>query len=294
MTQAEPKFCFCTLAFGKKYRALALLLAKDIEKYSPHTAFVVLTDNTQELSNQPNILAFKHRQQSVKCYHDKRFVIEKALSLFNSCIFMDADMRILAPVVPQNLEWLQLPGITARGCESMPKKYTKVFAGTANARVCKEFQVTYKTAKKLNLQLESEEVKFVYEYLFAVTKDSGRETEFLKQWEKIAPYYELNGVYDAEGNAIGLAAAKASLPVRWSAMEGITFFKDRTELIKIQKGQSNMEEMAMYFEQQQMLEHPNRSLFEKVIVNLGKNIDYFYSLVRLRIATLKNFHFYYR
>lgn len=294
MTQAEPKFCFCTLALGTKYCGLALLLAKDIEKYSPHTSFVVLTDHPDDFSKQSNVLAFKHRQQAVKCYHDKRFVIEKSLSMFNSCIFIDADMRILAPVVPQEMKWLQLPGITARGCDSMPKKYATVLAGTANAKLGKEFQVTQKAAKKLNLQLESEEVKFVYEYLFAVTKHSGREIEFLRQWEKIAPYYEFNGVYDGEGNAIGLAAAKAGLPVRWSAMEGITFFKDRTELTKIQKGQSKMEEMSIYFEQQQMLEHPNRSLFERIVEKIVKSMKFSYNILNLRIQTLKNFDFYYR
>ncbi|WP_414582412.1 hypothetical protein [Scytonema sp. PCC 10023] len=294
MTQAEPKFCFCTLALGKKYRGLALLLAKDIEKYSPHTSFVVLTDHPDDFSKQSNVLAFKHRQQGVKSYHDKRFVIEKSLFMFHSCIFMDADMRILAPVVPQNITWLQLPGITARGCESIPKKYAKVIAGTANSKLYQEFQVTHKAAKKLNLQLESEEVKFVYEYLFAVTKDSGREIEFLREWGKMALYYELNGVYDAEGNAIGLAAAKAGLPVRWSAMEGITFFKDRTEFIKIQKGQSNMEEMSVYFEQQQMLEHPNRSLFERIVEKIAKTMNFAYNILNLRIQALKNFDFYYR
>lgn len=293
MTQAEPKFCFCTLALGTKYRGLALLLAKDIEKYSPHTSFVVLTDHPHDFSEQSNVLAFKHRQQGVKSYHDKRFVIEKSLSLFNSCIFIDADMRILAPI-PQELTWLQLPGITARACEDMPKKYGKVLAGTANAKLCKEFQLTHKAAKKLNLQLDSKEVKFVYEYLFAVTKDSGREIEFLRQWGKIALYYELNGVYDAEGNAIGLAAAKAGLPVRWSAMEGITFFKDRTEFIKIQKGQSKMEEMSVYFEQQQMLEYPNRSFFERIVDKMVKSMKFSYKILNLRIQTLKDFDFYYR
>lgn len=293
MTQAEPKFCFCTLALGTKYRGLALLLAKDIEKYSPHTSFVVLTDHPHDFSEQSNVLAFKHRQQGVKSYHDKRFVIEKSLSLFNSCIFIDADMRILAPI-PQELTWLQLPGITARACEDMPKKYGKVLAGTANAKLCKEFQLTHKAAKKLNLQLDSKEVKFVYEYLFAVTKDSGREIEFLRQWGKIALYYELNGVYDAEGNAIGLAAAKAGLPVRWSAMEGITFFKDRTEFIKIQKGQSKMEEMSVYFEQQQMLEYPNRSFFERIVDKIVKSMKFSYKILNLRIQTLKDFDFYYR
>jgi|GEM_PF-5249726 len=43
-----------------------------------------------------------------------------------------------------------------------------------------------------------------------------------------------------------------------------------------------------------MLEHPNRSIFEKIVVKLGKLIRYLYGLVRLRIASLNNFDFYYQ
>ena len=71
---------------------------------------MVLTDKPQAFADHANILAFKHRQQSVGCYHDKRFVIAKGLSLFDSCIFIDADMRILAPI-EQAFDWP--PGITA-------------------------------------------------------------------------------------------------------------------------------------------------------------------------------------
>jgi hypothetical protein len=291
--KTEPEFCFCSLAFCQRYRDLALLLAKDIEKYSPNTYFIVLTDKISDFSQQPNVLAFKHRRQSVKFYHDKRFAIAKALSMFNSCIFMDADTRILAPV-PADMEWIKEPGITARVYESMPKKYAKVIAGTAGVKLLQEFEVSKKAAEKINLELSDENIKFVYEYLFAVTKDSGKELEFLKQWEIIANYSELNGLYDSEGNAIGLAAAKVGLPVRRSEMEGISFFKDRVELVRIQKGQSKMEEMSVYFQQQRMLEYPNRSILEKIVVKLGKIIGYLYNLLRLRIVTLSNFDFYYR
>lgn len=293
MNSQAAKFCFCTLAFGKNYRNLALLLAKDLEKYSPDTPFIVLTDAPREFSRQPNILAFKHQQQSVKLYHDKRFAIAKALSLFNSCIFLDADMRILAPV-PQDMQWIQAPGISARGCEIMPKKYAKVFAGVADGKLLKQFQVTKNLAKKLNIKLDDANVNFVYEYLFAITKDGGKEIEFLNQWDTIAAYYELNGLYDGEGNAIGIAAAKAGLPVRWCAMDGIKFFKDRTELIKIQRGQSDMQDMKIYFEQQRKLEYPQHSLMKKVIIKIRKQMYYLYYLLRLRIVTLRNFEFYYR
>jgi len=291
-TKAEPEFCFCSLALGHKYRSLALLLAKDLEKYSPHTSFIVLTDHPSDFSQQPNVLAFKHRQQGVSCYHEKRFVIAKALSMFNSCIFMDADMRILAPV-PQDMEWLRMPGVTARICDFMPERYSKVFDKTASVKICREFKVTQKAAEKFNLEL-NDQVKFVYEFLFAITKDAGKEIDFLNSWDVLAPYFELNGIYDAEGNAIGLAAAKAGLRVRWSAMDGVSFFKDKTELVRIQKGQSKMEEMSKYFDQQRMLEYPSRSIFERIVVKLGKIIKNLYNLVRLRIASLKKFDFYYR
>ena len=293
MTQKEKGFCFCTLALGKSYRALASLLAEDLEKYAPETSFIVLTDNPLDFSRHSKVVAFKHRQQSVKCYHEKRFVIAKALSLFNSCIFIDADMRILAPVM-QDMKWIIEPGIAARACDTMDKKYAKVIAGSAKPKVIREFKVTQAMAQKLNLDLKDNSLKFVYEYLFAVTKDCGKEIIFLKHWDIIAPYFELNGVYDGEGNAIGLAAAKAGLKVRWSDMEGIDFFKDRTELVRIQKGQSNINKMSIYFEQQKMLEQPKRSILEKVAVKLGKNISYFYHSVHLVIVTLRRFNFYYR
>ncbi|MEB3182099.1 MAG: hypothetical protein VKL59_24140 [Nostocaceae cyanobacterium] len=285
MISERPGFCFCTLAFGKKYRALALLLAKDIEKYAPYTSFLVLSDEPQEFSEQSNVISFKHRQQSVKGYHDKRFAFAKALELFNACIFLDADMRILGSV-PQDMQWIQQPGISARGCEVMSKKYAKVLEGSASARVCREFQVSQKAAQMLGLAVEHESIPFVYEYLFSVTKDGGKELEFLKQWDMIAPYFELNGVYDAEGNAIALAAVKVGLSVRWCEMKGIDFFKDKTELIRIKNGQSKMEDMAIYFQQQGMLEYPQLSFWEKVVGKLGKEVRFFYYLLRLRVVAV--------
>jgi len=49
--QKEKYFCFCTLAISKKYRQYAKKLAKDIEKYSPGTKFVILTDKLKDFKN---------------------------------------------------------------------------------------------------------------------------------------------------------------------------------------------------------------------------------------------------
>ncbi|MEH2010788.1 hypothetical protein [Nostoc sp.] len=280
---SQQQFCFCTLALGKVYRGLASLLAKDLELYSPNTAFIVLTDNPQEFSKYSQVLAFQHQQQGVKCYHDKRFAIAKALSLFNSCIFIDSDMRILAPV-PEYIEWLLEPGISARACMDMPKKFAKALTKT-DKYFSREIEVIKKAAQFLNLDPECENVTFVHEYLFSVTKSTGKEIEFLETWEILAKYFELNGVYEGEGNAIGLAAYKAGLPVRWSEMSGISFFNNKTELIKIQKGQSNMDEMSTYFQEHGNLAHPKRSILEKIVFKLSKAIMHVYRAIKYRVVT---------
>ncbi|MEI1374527.1 hypothetical protein PQG02_19890 [Nostoc sp. UHCC 0926] len=280
---SQQQFCFCTLALGKVYRGLASLLAKDLELYSPNTAFIVLTDNPQEFSKYSQVLAFQHQQQGVKCYHDKRFAIAKALSLFNSCIFIDSDMRILAPV-PEYIEWLLEPGISARACMDMPKKFAKALTKT-DKYFSREIEVIKKAAQFLNLDPECENVTFVHEYLFSVTKSAGKEIEFLETWEILAKYFELNGVYEGEGNAIGLAAYKAGLPVRWSEMSGISFFNNKTELIKIQKGQSNMDEMLTYFQEHGKLAHPKRSILEKIVFKLSKAIMHVYRAIKYKVVT---------
>jgi len=283
MTNPEKKFCFCTLALGKKYRTLASLLAKDIEIYSPNNCLIILTDKPEEFSKSPHILVFEHKQRGVKCYHDKRFAIAKALSLFNSCIFLDSDMRIVAPV-PENIEWLQAPGIKARACMDMPKKFTKVLAGKATKNFSREFEFVKKAAQNLNLEADWNNILFVHEYLFSVTKDAGKEIDFLQQWESLANYFELNGIYAGEGSAIGLAAYKAGLTVSWSEMPGISFFNNKIEIIRVQKGQSNIDEVSRYFEEHDKILYPKQSILKKVFDKLGKQIMHFYRKMRLRIA----------
>ena len=89
------KVCFCSLAIGKRYHSMVQDLAKGIAKNCPGTSIVVLTEKPRVFRGYNNVLAFKHRQQGTLFpYHDKAFVIEKALSLFNTVIFVDADTKM--------------------------------------------------------------------------------------------------------------------------------------------------------------------------------------------------------
>ncbi|MCC5651819.1 hypothetical protein LC609_18715 [Nostoc sp. XA013] len=294
MKQEKPDACFCTLALGERYRSHALLLAQDIEKHSPEIYLIVLTDKPQEFKKYSNVLAFKHEQQSIGCYHDKRFVIAKAISLFNTCIFVDADIRILDKLQPE-IKWL--PGITAKSCTSIIQ-HNHAYINSVNdaykANRARDLTILSKLAQKLNLDLEDTNIQFVMEMLFVVTRQDGREIEFIKHWENIALYCELNGFYNAEGYAIGLAAAKAGLPVRWDAMDGIVYFKDWVEHQKIKKGQANPDTTLIYFQQHEAIEYRQNSIFQKLARKLNKFIGYYYRSLCLRLATLSNFNFYYR
>ncbi|BAY28785.1 hypothetical protein NIES2107_06170 [Nostoc carneum NIES-2107] len=294
MQQEQQEVCFCSLALGERYRSHALLLAQDIEKNLPGIYLLLLTDKPQEFSKYSHVLALKHQQQSIGCYHDKRFVIAKALSLFNTCIFVDADIRILDRFLSE-IKWL--PGITAISCTSIAK-HNQVYIDSVNDKYklkrSKDIEILRKLAKKLDLDLEDTNIQFVMEMLFVITRQDGKEIEFLNHWNNIALYCELNGFYGAEGYAIGMAAAKAGLQVQWDAMQEIVYFKDWVQMQKIKKGQANADDTLIYFQQHEAIEYRQSSLLQKIKRRLEKFIGYYYRYFYLRIVSLNNFNFYYR
>jgi hypothetical protein len=292
MNPDSQKVCFGTLAFGQNYRALAGLLAADLAQYAPGIPLIILTDRPQDFRGMANLIIFPHRQR-LFCDNDKVFLIKQALSTFNTCICIDADMRVLAPI-PADLQWL--PGITARSGDRLVKHHQRIITKTNPPRPnkVKDWEMTKRIADKLGLNAEDEAVKFIHEFLFVVTRNSGVENEFLDYFEKIAYFLEINGTQPGAGTAMGLAAAKAGLPVKWDEMEKIVFFDDRIERVRISKGQVDPQEKQIYFEQQKALKYPLKNWYQKVVGKVnGKWRDFNRSLL-LRMVGLKNFDFYYR
>jgi hypothetical protein len=273
-----PTYCFCTLALGHNYSNLALTLAEDLAQYAPFVKLVVLTDHPALFQSAKNVLTFKHHQKTLGCYHDKQFVLKQALSLFETCIFIDADMRVLAPI-PVDLVFQ--PGITAK------------IVWTNIAKHCKnEFEIGLmrKVSQKMGMVLE--QISFVHECLFVVVRDQGKELEFLEQWAKISAYLEMWGLCRSEGNTIGLAAAKVGLTIRRDELEEIQFFKDK--LPPAASGSVDMTERARLIQHQKNLEYPSRSIGTRLIGKLRRMIQYQYRLLRLRLRALKQIEFYYR
>ncbi len=268
MILQQKKFCFCTLALGNKYRCLAKELAADLEIYSPGTSLLVYTDLPQDFCNNPNILAFKHRQKGIKCcYNDKRFVIAEALSRYNSAIWVDADTKIVA-TIPDDIEWL--PGITSGN-------FQRIFEHSRNKRVPTITALIKQLGAKLNISLDN--TCFVHEALFVVTRDGDKEKEFIKQWGIAARFFELKGMHDGEGNSIGLAANKVGWTVRSNNWEYLKKAVKHTYA-------SREGDTKTFWDK---LKDP------KAVKNkLQSQLSYHYRLNLARLLALANFGFYYR
>ncbi len=265
MLNIHKDFCFCTLAFRKKYRELAKQLAADLETHSLGTMLVVCTDNPNDFQNLTNVFAFKKSREGVDyCYNDKRFALKKALELFRVTIFVDADTRITGKV-PER-EWMS--GITCKG-------FISILEHPPNQSLPGRKEAIHKLVKKLELPLK--QVSFVQENLFVIARDNGKEIQFIQEWGKIGRFFEVQKVKTKDGNPIGLATAKVGWNIRSDGWQ---------ELAQI------MEHSFAHWDWQK---NQVRTFWDKVLDKLQfEHWQYLYRLLKTQLIALLNFDFYYR
>lgn len=252
----EKEFCFCTLAIGKIYRLMAQKLASNLQDFSPDTCLVVGTDGVDDFKNYTNVIAFSHHQTGIlKCYHDKRFVIDKALAKFKSAIFIDSDTKITGPI-PKSLTFS--PGVTTKNSNLIEhiSKYKN-----------QNLETFIILARKLNIKVEN--VKWLGDSLFTVTRDNGKEKDFLETWGVIASYLELKGIHSGVGRVMGLAAEKTGLNVE------------------------NNQSWESVKQNIQHLDASDRKCKRTFKDALKQRIGYHYRLNKARIYALHDFDFYY-
>ena len=268
----SKQYCFCTLAVGKRYRIHAKMLAADIREHAPGIPFIILTDRPQEFESVPNVLAYLHRLQSVKGYHDKRVVLEKAITRFDSCVFVDADIRILE-TVPKTLPFSA--GIVARyGCSIIKHNSAdKVRAG---------FELIKAGATALNLNLEN--VYWFHEFMFLFSKQQGKEKAFFDCWRSLSYEFEMNGIYAGEGNVMGLAAAATGLNINFHRSDFFPCFKDSIQKENVRTGKADPKAMADEFKIHRSIEYPERSLVQKVAEKLQVKSGFYHRLAKLKLS----------
>lgn len=231
-------------------------MSKDLEKYGPGISLIVGTDNPKDFDDCKNIVAFKlHQEGILHCYHDKRFVVEKALSLYDVTIQIDADTNIV-DYIPETINFE--PSVIGGTHENMIAHVQKY-----NPERLVNLQ---KVANKLDLDLEKAE--YIGESLMIFGRDRGKEQEFLDYWGIIGKYLELKGIHAGSGNAIGLAALK----VGWE--------------VKKTSDWETIHDLASHFD-------ASYGAKRTKLQQLQRKLAYHYRLNKTRLQALGDFNFYY-
>ncbi|MBD1851990.1 hypothetical protein H6F87_18560 [Cyanobacteria bacterium FACHB-502] len=280
-SKAIDSLCFCTSAFGEKYNLMAKLLAQDLKQFTPDASFVIYTDRPHWFEGNSNVCAVKHSCRGVLPYHERRFAIWHALSIASTVIYLDADVRICAPV-PKTLSFL--PGLTARSCGSFQKHIQEQFNKYPNSsKLHYKKSVIERMARRVGVDIDRPDLKFINEFLFTVNACEERELEFLKIWGELAIYADTLGMHQHPTYAMALAAIKSGFPIHHSEMKGLDFFDDRIEKVRIREGQSTPEAKAQYFHQQSSIEQGNHNLLQRSAKRVAMQSAFLYHRTRVQL-----------
>lgn len=240
MVESDPNICFTTLALGKRHVFHAQQLAKDLEHHLPQCSFLVLTSRPNAFEAHPNVTAFYHRQESVfRCFHDKRFLIEHALSKAETCIVIDANIRILSSV-DQRFDRDLFPGINGAHLYTIQSKWdsdeaNQEFETSRAQRVLnREKQIVSKVLSELDLC--PSEVKFPQEYLYAIKSNHNQSQirTWIEAWASLAHYFDFHRLPWSEGFGIGIAAAIADIPIECvRILPDSSYYKERTHIFNL-------------------------------------------------------------
>jgi hypothetical protein len=200
-------------------------LAADLAKFSPGVTFLVLTDDPLVFRDVPSVQAVYHRKRSVLGYNDKLAVIKKALDQYSTAVFVDADVRILAPVhlspevfkpglrtfLIRTWAWMRETSDTSPEGPEWQKNDLRMMA-----ILVKEF----------SLPNDGSDIPYVVEFLFAITKGGRLDVEaYLRKWNQLAEFCERRRLFIHLGLSMGLAARLTGFPVEQHDFRGVKFFE---------------------------------------------------------------------
>jgi len=279
------KYCFCTLALGRNYCDLAKQLAHDLEQFAPESTLFILTDHPSIFKNVNNVDIVFHRKRSVVGYNDKLCVVKKALDRFDTCIFVDADIRILRPV--QLDQAVFEPGITAFRVYTWQYLKNELKAEKDKRKDTNTMSVL---RKKLNLPYADWEIPVVREFLFAITRCSKIDS-FLRQWNDLAEICEKNRLFAREGYSIGLAGLLTGYPIYQNDFQRMHFFEPLMSLEDVNKGLMSQIEYESLEPSINLIKFPikSNSSVSRLWMRIQNNISVIRLIKGLRFFKIKLF-----
>lgn len=259
---------------------MAQLLATDLAQFAPDHVLILYTNQPHHFAAQANVHVVNHARRGVLPYHERRFAIAAALKLVPTVMYLDADVRICAPI-PPDLQFL--PGLTARSCGNLHQHLqAQQQRHPGSAQLRHKMNVIEKMAHRIGVDPAHPDLKFINEFLFVVQQDQGREQQFLQLWGDLAIYADTLGLHKHPTYAMALAAIKSKLPTRHSEMPGLDFFDDRIESVRIRQGQSSPTAKAIYFEQQRRIEEAPQGFLQRGWQRVTEKLLFIYHRLRVQ------------
>jgi hypothetical protein len=278
--QSNQNYCFCTLALGRNYSFLAKQLADDLAMYSPESKLLVLTDNSNVFETVKNAIVIEHDKRSVLGYNDKLCVIDRALRLYDTCIFLDADDRILGPI---NLdENIFQPGLRVFRLRTWEYNRQEALSGKPATWKKDGIRIMKLLRKKYDIPKQDRNVPFVCEFLFSITRDDNTRF-FLQKWNELAIFCEMNRFFVHEGYSIGLGALLSGFPIFQDNFKGIHFFDHLISLQHMQDGSMTLSEYNCLYSEMLLHKPKTSTMLEKIKRKILAmiNVEFRYLKIRL-------------
>jgi len=192
--------CFGTLALLPAYRQHARQLAHSLKRVSPRPPLLIVTDEPSDFDDLDGVIVWEFVVHGPFSYHDKRLVIRYGLENFDTVILVDAN---LSAVTPFDLPLAWDPGFC--GLKGMNLTNHNRAHGTS-------YRLPLLSSMAQRIGVELDECEYVEDWLYAVTRDEGREEIFLDAWDMLSKIWtecsaEPRG--SGSGNILSLAARKA-------------------------------------------------------------------------------------
>ncbi len=286
----DNSVCFATLALGARHVFHACQLAADLERFAPNSVLIVLSDNPSAFKECANVIASRHRQQSpFRCFHDKRFLINTAFEHAETCIVIDANIRVLAPLLPEHTASLET-GINAAHLYTIESKWISDEQPDESIPPSLKREKAVVNRVLASLDLTAAKVRFPQEYLYAIKRSNNNDQiqSWLEAWGYLANYFDFHRLPWSEGFGIGIAAAAVGLPLECvRVIPDSGYYKERTHRFNLKTFRNPVSEAQEHCHAQQELikntffAPPTR--LKKIAIRLGQAFRY--TLLRIRNRT---------
>ncbi len=217
---------------------------------------MVLSDQPTAFADCNNVIAAPHQQQSpFRCFHDKRFLFKTAFTHADTCVVIDANIRLLAPLRPKDTDLLD-PGINAAHLYTIQSKWQSDEQNeeAVSPALRREQEIVNRVLDSVGL--EAGTVRFPQEYLYAVKRSSNaiKIQSWLEAWGHLAHYFDYHRLPWSEGFGIGIAAAVAGLPIECvRVIPDAGYYKERTHLFNLKSFRNPVSEAQEHCHAQQEL-----------------------------------------